>query len=143
MAIKLYVGNLAHSTTEAELRQLFAQAGHVTAIDLSHEKDGGQFNRHALVTLSTQAEAEQAIARFNTSMLSGRALKVTIAQPKTAPGGGYQSSLSAFSLAGQAPLKGRPTQPPAAAGGYQSRLSAFGAGQPPVEPRRRGRGQRR
>ena len=141
METKLHVSNLPFSTTETALRELFSRAGNVTAVDLILDHASGQSKGFAFVTLSTPAEAQNAIAQFNASLLAGRALKVTIAKAKATPGG-YQSQLGASALPGRGPAKVKPAHPPAAPGGYQSRLSAFGASSPPLEPRRRGRSQR-
>jgi RNA recognition motif-containing protein len=79
---KLYVGNLAYSTTENDLRQLFAQAGSVTACDLIKDRDTGQSKGFAFVTMSSQAEAEKAKQMFNAYSLGERALTVNTARPK-------------------------------------------------------------
>jgi RNA recognition motif-containing protein len=79
---KLYVGNLAYSTTEDELRQLFAQAGSVTTCDLIKDRDSGQSKGFAFVTMSTQAEAENATRMFNAKDMGGRALTVNTAKPR-------------------------------------------------------------
>ena len=55
---KLYVGNLAYSTTEEDLRQLFSQAGVVSTCDLIKDRDTGQSKGFAFVTMGNQAEAE-------------------------------------------------------------------------------------
>jgi RNA recognition motif-containing protein len=81
---KLYVGNLAYATTEADLRQLFAQAGSVTACELIKDRDTGQSKGFAFVTMSTQAEAEKATQMFNAYSLGQRALTVNIARPREA-----------------------------------------------------------
>jgi RNA recognition motif-containing protein len=86
---KLYVGNLSYSTTEDELRQLFSQAGTVTACDLIKDRDSGRSKGFAFVTMSTQAEAENATRMFNAHMLGERALTVNTAKPREArPGSG-------------------------------------------------------
>jgi len=79
---KLYVGNLAYSTTEADLRELFAQAGTVSACDLIKDRDSGQSKGFAFVTMSTQAEAENATRMFNGQPLKDRALTVNTAKPR-------------------------------------------------------------
>jgi RNA recognition motif-containing protein len=79
---KLYVGNLAYSTTEADLRQLFAQAGTVSACDLITDRDTGRSKGFAFVTMSTQAEAEKATRMFNAHVLGERALTVNTAKPR-------------------------------------------------------------
>lgn len=79
---KLYVGNLAYTTTEDDLRQLFAQAGAVAACDMIRERDTDEFRGFAFVTMSTQAEAEKAVSLFNAYSLGERALTVNVAKPR-------------------------------------------------------------
>jgi cold-inducible RNA-binding protein len=141
MEVRLYVGNLAYSTTEAELRVLFAQAGNVTSVSLMQDQVSGQPKGFAIVTMETQLEAQKAVSQFNAFLLDGRPLKVTRAKLSPAPSG-YQSHLSAFSSADREPDNLKPGKARAAPGGYQSRLSAYGPGSLPTAPRRRGRSQR-
>jgi RNA recognition motif-containing protein len=79
---KLYVGNLAYATTEDDLRQLFAQAGTVTACELIKDRDTGQSKGFAFVTMSSQAEAEKATQMFNAHSLDNRSLTVNPARPR-------------------------------------------------------------
>lgn len=88
MEVKLYVGNLSFSTTEDELRALFAQAGTVQSADLIKDRDTGNSKGFAFVTMSTQAEAEEAIKKFNGYSLGNRELKVNTARPKEEGGRG-------------------------------------------------------
>ena len=81
---KLYVGNLAYGTTEEDLRQLFAQAGTVTACDLIKDRDTGQSKGFAFVTMGTQSEAEKATQMFNAHSLADRPLTVNTAKPREA-----------------------------------------------------------
>lgn len=82
MDARLYVGNLAKSTTEDELRTLFAQAGAVASVEVIKDRESGQSKGFAFVTMTDQAEAEKAIGMFNAYSLSDRELKVNIAKPK-------------------------------------------------------------
>ena len=92
MDTKLYVGNLAYSVTEDELRTLFAQAGNVTSVAVIKDRDTGQSKGFGFVELSTQAEAQQAISRFNGQKLGERTLTVNLARPREDRGtGGYGS----------------------------------------------------
>jgi RNA recognition motif-containing protein len=82
MESKLYVGNLSFSTTEEELRTLFAQAGTVTSVALIKDRDTGSSKGFAFVEMSTQSEAEAAIKKFNGFSLGNREMRVNIARPK-------------------------------------------------------------
>ncbi len=86
MGTRLYVGNLAKSTTEDELKTLFLQAGAVSAVEVMKERDTGQSKGFAFVTMTDQAEAEKAISMFNAYSLSEHELKVNVAKPKVARG---------------------------------------------------------
>jgi RNA recognition motif-containing protein len=82
MEIRIYVGNLAKSTTEAEIKTLFAQAGEVSAVDLVKDRDSGLSKGFAFVTMTAQAEADKAISMFNAYSLAGNELKVNVAKPR-------------------------------------------------------------
>ncbi len=87
MSFKLYVGNLAYSISEDDLRSLFAQAGTVESVAVIKDRDSGMSKGFAFVEMSTQAEAQKAISMFNNYMLAERALKVNPARPKEERGG--------------------------------------------------------
>jgi RNA recognition motif-containing protein len=82
MDVRLYVGNLAKSTTEDELKTLFTQAGAVAAVDVVKDRDNGQSKGFAFVTMGEQAEADKAISMFNAYSLAEHELKVNVAKPK-------------------------------------------------------------
>ena len=86
MDIRLYVGNLSKSTTEDELKTLFAQAGAVASVEVIKDRDSGQSKGFAFVTMSDQGEADKAIGMFNAYSLSDRELKVNIAKPRAERG---------------------------------------------------------
>lgn len=79
---KLYVGNLTYGTTEADVRDLFAQAGAVSSCELIKDRDSGQSKGFAFVTMGSQAEAEKAISMFNAYQMDNRALTVNVAKPR-------------------------------------------------------------
>ncbi len=90
MEVKLYVGNLSYSTSEEDLRTLFAQAGTVASVALIKDRDTGQSKGFAFVEMSTQAEAQKAISQFNAQTFKDRPLTVNIARPREErTGGGY------------------------------------------------------
>jgi RNA recognition motif-containing protein len=82
MDVKLYVGNLPYSATEAELRELFEKAGTVASVSIMTDRNTGRSRGFAFVEMSSQAEAEEAIKLLNDADMNGRALKVNIARPR-------------------------------------------------------------
>ena len=88
MDVKIYVGNLAKSTTEDELKTLFTQAGPVALVEVIKDRDSGQSKGFAFVTMNDQGEADAAITKFNGYSLGDRELKVNIAKPKVERSGG-------------------------------------------------------
>jgi len=87
MDVKLYVGNLTYSTTEDELRTMFAQAGTVTSVALIKDRDTGQSKGFAFVEMGSQAEAQKAISLYHGKALNGRDLTVNMARPREERGG--------------------------------------------------------
>jgi cold-inducible RNA-binding protein len=80
--IRIYVGNLAKSTTQEEINTLFATAGTVTSVDLVMDKGSGLSKGFAFVAMPDQAQADKAISMFNDYSLAENKLKVNIAKPK-------------------------------------------------------------
>src|ERR1700730_9635137 len=88
MPSKLYVGNLAYSVTNADLEQLFSQAGQVQSAAVIMDKFSGQSKGFGFVEMSNAEEASKAIAQFNESELKGRNIKVNEAKPRESSFGG-------------------------------------------------------
>ncbi len=89
MAKNLYVGNMAFSTTEATLREVFSEYGTVTKVQLIMDRETGRPRGFAFVEMSDGGD--QAIAALNGAQLDGRALTVNEAKPREERprGGGY------------------------------------------------------
>ncbi len=88
MGSKLYVGNLAFSTTESELRDLFSQYGSVAEVFIAMDKFSGRSRGFAFVTMGSDAEAKAAITGVNGKNFGGRDLTVNEARPKEESRGG-------------------------------------------------------
>ena len=89
MGRKLYVGNLSYNTGEAQLQELFAQAGNVDTVRIMRDMATGRARGFAFVEMGTDEEAQAAISQFNEVELDGRRLSVNEARPKPASSGGY------------------------------------------------------
>ena len=82
MDVKLYVGNLAKSTTEEELKTLFVQAGAVSNVEVVKDRASGASKGFAFITMGEQSEADKAIGMFNAYSLGDHQIKVNVAKPK-------------------------------------------------------------
>jgi RNA recognition motif-containing protein len=79
----LYVGNLPHSTTEAELRTLFQAHGEVEKVSIVTDRETGRARGFGFVEMTNPAEADKAVAALNGTELGGRTLTINEAKPKT------------------------------------------------------------
>ena len=95
MGSKLYVGNLSYNTTNADLEQLCATHGTVKSAEVIQDRESGRSKGFGFVQMSTDEEAQGAIAALNGRDLDGRALTVNEAKPREerprggGGGGGY------------------------------------------------------
>ena len=88
MAQKLYVGNLSYTTTEAQIRELFAQVGEVTSVSLITDRETGRAKGFGFIEMGTNEQAQEAIKRFNGYSLDDRTLTVNEARPREERSGG-------------------------------------------------------
>jgi RNA recognition motif-containing protein len=79
----LYVGNLPHSTTEEELRNIFETHGTVEKVSLVTDRDTGRSRGFAFVEMADSSAADKAIAALNGTELGGRTLTINEARPKS------------------------------------------------------------
>jgi RNA recognition motif-containing protein len=94
MASKLYVGGLSYSTTSESLREYFAQCGTVESATVITDRFSGSSRGFGFVEMSTQAEAQEAIAKLNDQQFEGRRLTVSVANSpgqRSSGGGGARS----------------------------------------------------
>ena len=89
MGRKLYVGNLPYQIGEAELQELFSQAGPVESVRVMRDMATGRARGFAFVEMATDEEAQKAATQFNEFSLGGRALTVNEARPKPERSGGF------------------------------------------------------
>ena len=95
MNSKLFVGNLAYSVTEEDLREFFGKAGAIRAVTIPMDRATERPRGFAFVEMDSPADAQKAITLCNGQMLGGRQLNVNEARPpeqRTGGGGGGFSS---------------------------------------------------
>ncbi|HCC59944.1 MAG: RNA-binding protein [Candidatus Staskawiczbacteria bacterium RIFOXYC1_FULL_37_43] len=88
MAKKLYVGGLSYDTTEATLKETFAEAGTVESATIIIDKMTNRSKGFGFVEMSTDEEAQKAIEMFDGKELDGRTVKVNEAKPMEPRGNG-------------------------------------------------------
>lgn len=89
MAVRLFVGNLAYSTSEADLRSYFGTVAPPTQVVLPVDRETGRPRGFAFVEFQERAQAEEAIQKFHGQMFNGRPLAVSEARAREdrGPGG--------------------------------------------------------
>jgi len=85
---KLYVGNLACDSTEADLKDLFGQHGTVESVAIITDRETGRARGFAFVEMSEASAAQDAIRALDGTDFGGRSIKVNEAQDRRGGGGG-------------------------------------------------------
>ena len=95
MAQKLFVGGLPFSTSNDQLRSLFAECGEVASATVVTDRDTGRSRGFGFVEMATPEAADEAINKFNGRDYEGRRLQVEKAKSPSAGGGGGRPARSA------------------------------------------------
>ena len=80
--MNIYVGNLAFTASEDDVRQLFEQYGAVDKVSLITDRDTGRAKGFGFVEMSDSRAAQSALQGLNGKDLQGRALTVNEAKPR-------------------------------------------------------------
>ncbi|ABW30103.1 RNA recognition motif domain-containing protein [Acaryochloris marina] len=84
MSIRLYVGNLPKELDRDELAALFtAEVGELTSTKVVTDRKTGKCRGFGFVTVETDEQADQVIAKLNGHMFKDNALKIEKALPKS------------------------------------------------------------
>ncbi len=82
MTNKIYVGNLAYTINDEELKTIFAAYGSVLSAQVIVDRDTQRSKGFGFVEMETSENADAAIKKLNGSEIQGRALTVNLARPK-------------------------------------------------------------
>ena len=82
MSVRLFIGNLPYTATEAELREHVSSVGAPTQVVLPTDRETGRPRGFAFVDYADRGVAEEAIRRFNQQPFKGRPLAVSEARPR-------------------------------------------------------------
>ncbi len=88
MGKKLYVGNLPYSVNDALLSETFAQCGTVSSSKIITDRETGRSKGFGFVEMASEAEAQNAISKFNGADWEGRPMTVNEAKPMAPREGG-------------------------------------------------------
>jgi len=155
MSVRLFIGNLPYSATEAELREHLSTVGVPTSVVLPVDRDTGRPRGFAFVDYADRAVAEEAIRKFDQQPFKGRCLAVSEARPREERGpggprpggfggpprpGGFGGPPRPGGFGGPRPMGGgggfggpRPAEGP---GGGGARSRNFGPDAPPKHKRK-------
>jgi cold-inducible RNA-binding protein len=141
VSVRLFIGNLPYSATEADLRALFSEVAEPAQVVLPTDRETGRPRGFAFVDFAERDHAEQVINRYNGQPFNGRPLAVSEARaredrpagprpggyggPRPGGPGGYGGGGGGFG--GGAPRPGGFGGPPSAGG--------FGGPRPGGPPR--------
>src|SRR5215212_11177636 len=126
MSVRLFIGNLPYTATEAELREHLSSVGLPTSVVLPVDRETGRPRGFAFVDYADRAVAEEAIRKFDQALFKGRGLAVSEARPREERGpGGPRPGGGGFG----GPRPGGPgggfARPTGGPSGYAPRPSGF------------------
>jgi cold-inducible RNA-binding protein len=90
MGKKLYVGNMGYDVSSSDLEHLFTPHGTVQSAEVISDRTTGQSKGFGFVEMSSDQEAQAAIAALDGEDHGGRALKVNEAKPRENRSGGHR-----------------------------------------------------
>jgi RNA recognition motif-containing protein len=83
--MKIYVGNLANTTTAEQLQELFAGFGQVVSAELAKDRRTGETRGFGFIEMPCKAEAHAAITGLDLKPINGRSM--TVNEAKSPPAG--------------------------------------------------------
>ena len=86
--MNIFVGNLAFTTTDEDLRTAFSAYGSVDSAQVIMDRETGRSRGFGFVEMPNSAEGQAAITGMNGADLGGRPLTVNEARPKAPRSGG-------------------------------------------------------
>lgn len=82
--MNLFVGNLAYTCSDDDLREAFSAFGEVTSAKVIMDRDTGRSRGFGFVEMETREGGESAIEGLNEKPIHGRNIRVNEARPRHA-----------------------------------------------------------
>ena len=115
MSVRLFVGNLPYSATEADIRQHFGTVGDPMQVVIPTDRDTGRPRGFAFVDYDDRGVAERAIQQLHGQPFKGRPLSVSEARPREARppmgAGGFSARGRRWAAVRRPPMGGGPPGP--------------------------------
>ena len=80
--MNLFVGNLAYTCSDDDLREAFSAFGEVTSAKVIMDRDTGRSRGFGFVEMVTREGGEAAIEGLNEKPINGRNIRVNEARPR-------------------------------------------------------------
>ena len=80
--MRIYVGNLPYGATEEEVQDAFANHGEVESVVIIRDRETGRSKGFGFVEMTSDENAEAAIAALNGNTFQSRTLTVNQARPR-------------------------------------------------------------
>jgi len=85
--MSVYVGNLAYTVTQEDLKEVFTEYGTVKRVHLPKDRETGRPRGFGFVEMASDDEEQAAIDELDGAEWLGRVLKVNKARPREGNGG--------------------------------------------------------
>ncbi len=82
----LYVGNLAHETTDVDLRTAFSKFGAVTSVKIVSDRRG-RTKGFGYVEMADDSSAKAAMESLRGTQINGRTMDIVLEEPRKRGGG--------------------------------------------------------
>ncbi|HTV03120.1 MAG TPA: RNA-binding protein [Luteitalea sp.] len=129
MAKSLFVGNIPYQISEAELEEMFSQAGAVESVTVMRDRMTGRPRGFAFVSMANDEDAQKAVQQFDGTQLGGRAIAVNEARPRPERGpGDFGGGGGGFGGGGGRPGGGGGRRPGGGGGGRGGGGGGYGGG---------------
>lgn len=122
VSVRLFIGNLPYSATEADLRALFSEVAEPQQVVLPTDRETGRPRGFAFVDFAERDHAEQVINRYNGQPYNGRPLAVSEARAREdRPAGPRPGGYGGGGFSGGPPRPAGGFGGPSAGGGFAPR----------------------
>ena len=82
MGMNLYVGGLAYSVTDDELKEFFESEGAVKSAVVIKDRESGKSKGFGFVEMEDEQEGKNALEKLNGQEINGRAVNISEARPR-------------------------------------------------------------